>query len=259
LKGKVALVTGGASGIGLRYAKELLRNGVKGVTLADVEPKLGQTALEEIEKEFGANKAIFIKTDVADIEQFKNAFVQTLEKFKNVDILINNAGLLNDATWEKQIAVNVNGVVHGMILGLDNYLQKQGTDAVIVNISSIAGIGVYPCIPIYCGTKAAVIAMTRSWGTDYHYDRSKVRVIAICPGVTETPLIFNALGRNLGEPYDKWLQDNMPSWPTQLPERLATEVIEVIKTAQNGTIWVVEGGEPAYQYIVPEKETMERK
>ncbi|KAJ8928051.1 hypothetical protein NQ314_019421 [Rhamnusium bicolor] len=104
-----------------------------------------------------------------------------------------------------------NGTVHGMILGLDNYLPKykQGSEAVIVNISSIAGVAVVGSVPIYCGTKAAVIAMTKSWGIPYHYQRSNVKVICICPGITATPLIFDMPGRNLGTSYENWLTENI--------------------------------------------------
>ncbi|KAJ8959631.1 hypothetical protein NQ318_021818 [Aromia moschata] len=246
LKDKVALITGGASGVGLRYAKELLRKGVKGATLADIDPQLGQTALTEIEKEFGANKAIFTKTDVTDIQQFEDAFKKTVETFGHIDILFNNAGILNDSIWQKQIAINMNGVIHGMLLGMEDYLQKykQGSEAVIE---------FFGFIPIYSGTKSAVVAMTRNWGTPDHYQRTKVRVIAICPGVTHTPLIFDMAGRNLGEPYQQILDNNLSNIPSQEPEHLASEVVKLVTDGENGTIWVVEGGQPAYEFIIPER------
>ncbi|KAJ8959634.1 hypothetical protein NQ318_021821 [Aromia moschata] len=107
LKNKVALITGGASGIGLHYAKELLRKGAKGVTLADVNPQFGANALKGIQDEFGANKAIFVKTDVTNIHEFEDAFKKTLESFGNIDILFNNAGIMNDSVWEKEVAINI--------------------------------------------------------------------------------------------------------------------------------------------------------
>lgn len=94
------------------------------MTLADSNPDLSQSALDEIEKEFGPKKASFVKTDVTDIKQFESeylfkpkvtfiiiffsdAFKNTIDTFKHVDILINNAGILNDKIWEKEIAINV--------------------------------------------------------------------------------------------------------------------------------------------------------
>lgn len=104
-----------------------------------------------------------------------------------------------------------------MLLAIDKYLPiyKQGEEAVIVNISSTCGVQGYEHIPIYCGTKFAVIGMTKSWGNAYHYERSKVRVVAVCPGVTDTPLIFDMVGRNLGGPYDQFLRSNSTGWLRQ--------------------------------------------
>ncbi|XP_018566141.1 15-hydroxyprostaglandin dehydrogenase [NAD(+)]-like [Anoplophora glabripennis] len=107
IQGKVALVTGGGSGLGLEYAKILLRNGAKGVTLADIDSGLGNVALSQMNKEFGPDKTIFVTTDVSNIKQFEDAFRKTIETFGYVDILINNAGILNDGIWEKEISINV--------------------------------------------------------------------------------------------------------------------------------------------------------
>ncbi|VEN35138.1 unnamed protein product [Callosobruchus maculatus] len=89
-----------------RSSRSTLRS-IQHKILADVNPELGAKALQEIEKEFGPNKAIFSHTDVTDYNQFEDAFKKAVEKYKNVDILINNAGILNDAIWQKQIAINV--------------------------------------------------------------------------------------------------------------------------------------------------------
>ncbi|KAG5883305.1 hypothetical protein JTB14_008592 [Gonioctena quinquepunctata] len=251
IQGKVGLVTGGASGLGLKYAKELLRNGLKGVTLADLNEDFGKNALKEIEEEFGPNRAIFVRTDVTSFQQFNDAFQKTVDKFKNVDILINNAGILNDAVWEKEIAININGTIHGVLLATEKYFPKykQGSEAVIINISSSAGLSGYAHIPVYCGTKHAVIGMTRSWGDSFLYEKLKTRFVAICPGVTNTPLIFDMAGRNMGGIYEEFLQSNLNAWPNQEPDHVGKEMIKVIKNAPNGTIWVVEAGEPAYEYI----------
>lgn len=68
---------------------------------------MGATAVKKIETEFGADKAIFIRTDATKKEDLENAFDQTVKHYKNLDILINNAGILNDAQWEKEIALNI--------------------------------------------------------------------------------------------------------------------------------------------------------
>ncbi|XP_060531497.1 uncharacterized protein LOC132705084 [Cylas formicarius] len=255
IKSKVALISGGASGIGLRYAKELLKHGAKGVVLADVDSNLGATALTEIDRQFGKNKAIFVTTDVTDFQQFENAFKKTVETFKNVDILINNAGILNDETWAKEISINLNGVVHGVLLGLENYLQKykSGSEAVVVNISSIAGVEPYAAIPIYCATKFAVLGMSLSWGLPFHYQRTKVRVVAICPGVTDTPLIGEMAGRNLSEAYEEIRLKELQNCKSQKPEYVAAGMITVLQKAESGTIWIIEANEAPYQFVLPDR------
>ncbi|XP_018566138.1 15-hydroxyprostaglandin dehydrogenase [NAD(+)]-like [Anoplophora glabripennis] len=260
LNGKVVLVTGGLSGIGLQFAKELLRAGVKGVTLADVNPNQAQTVLSDIEEEFGSNRALFVKTDVSDIEQFENAFKKTIATFKHVDVLINNAGVSNDKMWQKEVAINVNGVINGIILGLEKYLPKyrQGPQAVILNVSSVAGILAVPSNPIYSGTKAAIAHMTRCWGDPHHYTRTKVKVFAVCPGMTATPLIATLKETTLGEAYCSWFDSNLDAFPSQEPEHVAREGIKLIQSCPNGTIWVVENGQSAYQYVFPERETMQK-
>ncbi|XP_074025938.1 15-hydroxyprostaglandin dehydrogenase [NAD(+)]-like isoform X2 [Leptinotarsa decemlineata] len=191
IEGKVALITGGASGLGLSHARELLRNGLKGVTLADIDVKNGEQAQKEISAEFGNNKVIFVETDVSHKDQFEDAFEKTVEYFGNLDILINNAGIFNDSIWEREVSINLNGTIHGTFLGMEKYLKnyKQGEEAVIVNTSSIAGLRGNNAFPVYAGTKFAIMGTTSSWGNSYHYERTRVRVVSICPGVTATSIL----------------------------------------------------------------------
>ncbi|KAJ8984318.1 hypothetical protein NQ317_012536, partial [Molorchus minor] len=230
-----------------------------GVAVVDINPGSGKTALSEIEKEFGSGRAIFIKADVTVFQEFEDAFKKTIEHFKNIDILINNAGIFNDAKYELMVAVNLNSVINGMILGLDKYLPKfkHNSEAVIVNISSIASIQGIPSIPVYSATKSAILGLTRAWGQPSHYERTNVRVVSIHPGFTQTPLIENLNGRFLGKPYETI--STSEKWPIQNPDHVAKELVKVIKYAPNGTAWVVEGGERGYEYSLPDRATIERK
>lgn len=91
------------------------------------------------------------------------------------------------------------------MLGLEHYIPKYKTaeEGLIVNISSIAALEPTPFIPIYKGTKAAVLGMSTSFGDTLHYEKTKVKVVAVCPGVTDTPLIQNMMNALLGEEYKK--------------------------------------------------------
>lgn len=90
---------------------------------------------------------------------------------------------------------------------MDKYLPKfkQGEEGLIVNICSIAATEGYGSIPIYCGTKHAVLGLTKSWGNPRFYGDDNIRMISLCPGVTMTPLITECSGRNLGEKYERLL------------------------------------------------------
>ncbi|XP_050310700.1 15-hydroxyprostaglandin dehydrogenase [NAD(+)]-like isoform X2 [Anthonomus grandis grandis] len=248
INSKVALVTGGLSGIGLTYAQELLKNGAKGVTLVDLNEKASDKVVKELEEEFGKNKVIFVKADVRDIEEFEDAFKRTVATFGNVDILINNAGIFDesDEGWRKTVQI---GVLNGILLGLEKYLcdHKSGEEGLIVNTSSIAGLEPYPYSPIYVATKFAIHGATISFGHPVHYERQHVRVVAVCPGVTTSPLTSTY---RYGEYKKAYLNR-----PRQTLADLAPELVRVIQRAPTGTAWVLDS-EPAYQFVLPDRDSI---
>lgn len=99
---------------------------------------------------------------------------------------------------------------------MDTYLSKyqQGPDALILNISSIAGVMGSGHVPVYAATKHAVLGATRSWGNSTFYEHNKVRVVAVCPGVTMTPLITEMDGKTLGPLYESFAAE-VQDWATQ--------------------------------------------
>lgn len=256
--GKVALISGGAAGIGLQYAKELLRNGLRAVTLADVNEERGIEAVEDLTREFGRNKSLYVKTDVTDKEQFADAFERTVDKFKNIDILVNNAGIMNDAIWEREIGINFVGTVIGCILGLHHYLPKYKTakEGIIVNVASTTGLEVFGAIPIYVATKHAVVGLTQSWGTESHYKRTQVRFLALCPGPTDTTLALDGLDKNLGPSYQDIFRESQPFVTLQGSEYVAKGLIHAIVNGENGSIWVVEDSETPYEVVIPPRDKL---
>ncbi|CAH1115535.1 unnamed protein product [Psylliodes chrysocephalus] len=258
---KVALITGGANGIGLNFAKALLSKGLKGVTLADVNENAGIEAEEELNKTYGKDKAFFVKTDVVNYKEFEAAFKATVEKFSHIDILINNAGIGADGIWRKEVEVNVVGTINGMILGMDNYLNKYkiSDEGVIINTSSTCGLEGYAQWPVYSATKFAITGMVQAWGSPAHYERTRVRVLEICPSATETDML--GVGQKFLSPeYEKTMKyiaheiGNL-----QTSEHVAAEMIKVLQNANNGTIWVIENGEPSYEYVLPKRQTFKNK
>jgi len=240
LKGKVALVTGGAQGIGLAYVKELLRNDLKGVALVDLNVAQGQEALNEVTQLFGKDRAIFVKADVTNRAQFEEAFETTIKTFKQLDVVINNAGIVEEINWEKNIAVNLTAVITGSMLATEKYFPKykSGSEGVILNISSIKGLQPYEETPAYDAAKFGVVGFTRAMGGDLHYKTTNVRVVAICPGLTETN-ITKATEKQIAEPYLSSYLSYVKDRPNQKPEDVAKHALEVIKSAHTGSIWTV--------------------
>lgn len=251
IKDKVGLVTGGAQGIGFCCATKLLENGAKGVTIADVNVEQGSKSLQELQKKYGENSAIFVKTDVCNEEQFKEAIEATIKKWGSIDILMNNAGVLSEQDWKRGIDINSGGVVRGTYLGLQYMGKNHGKNGgVIINTASIAGIIKYPVVPIYTATKHFVIAFTRCTGNDLHYDQTGVRVLAICPGITDTSILdrfsdpdFGNIGNAIQAPSEAF-----PDHSTKQPvKNVGNAVMSLIRKAPTGTIWVSMDNEPPFE------------
>ncbi|KAK5642198.1 hypothetical protein RI129_008365 [Pyrocoelia pectoralis] len=245
--GKVALVTGGARGIGLAIVKELLQKGIKGVAILDLNETLGQEVLQEIFKEFGDGKAIFLKVDVSSRKQFEDAFKKTVEVFKNLDIVVNNAGILNDLDWEREIEVNLGGTTNGTILAFEDYLPlyKSGEEAVILNISSISALHCHASIPIYSATKGGIVTLTRSLGQSLHYEHKNIRVMVLCPGFVDTNLGGTLIGPNYASIMK--VHDFNPRPIPQRPEHIGKAAIEIIQGGDNGSVWILEYNTPLYE------------
>nr|AAR84629.1 putative alcohol dehydrogenase [Gryllotalpa orientalis] len=256
-KGKYALVTGGATGIGLAYVKELLRHGVQAVAVADLDERKGDNSVKQLNDEFGAGKAIFIKCDVTNKDDLEATFRKAAATFKGLDIVINNAGILDDSRWETEIAINVTAVARGTWLAFDLMgKNKGGRGGVVVNIASILGLQAMAGCPVYVATKHAVVGLSRSFGMPYHFDRTGVRVLTMCPGVTDTPLISEAHHRQFTDDLGKECGRELDALPKQKPENVAKGMLHIICKASNGSVWVSEGGQPVYEVAIPERETI---
>lgn len=109
-----------------------------------------------------------------------------------------------------------NGTVYGCILAWD-YLPKyrSGNEGVVVNIASITGLTGFMSIPVYAATKHAIVGLSKSMGVQQHYDRSKIRVVTICPGVTDTPLISDFLQNYCLPAWEAVYKEDLPRWPKQ--------------------------------------------
>ncbi|KAF6203424.1 hypothetical protein GE061_003843, partial [Apolygus lucorum] len=188
---KLAVITGGATGIGFANSATLLCSQIYRVILADCHCDDGRKAAENLNKEHGKHKACFIQMDVRKHQDFEETLEEITRKFGGIDILVNNAGFLDDNYWKDEIDINVKAVIRGSLLGM-KYLSQKRTpgNSVIVNVASTLGIDADPpYLPIFSATQHAIAGLTRSLGDNVHFKASGVRVIGICPGPTETNLM----------------------------------------------------------------------
>lgn len=187
LENKVAIITGGAGGIGLAAVKRFLEEGAK-VAIVDYDKQQG----EKIEAELGENVAFFA-VDVSKLADVKEMVEQVVNRFGKIDILINNAGITRDATlvkmseedFEKVIQINLNGVYY-CTQAVAPHMIAQGSGK-IISTSSVSGVYGNFGQTNYAATKAAIIGMTKTWAKEL--GRKGINVNAVAPGFTATPMV----------------------------------------------------------------------
>ncbi|XP_044730421.1 15-hydroxyprostaglandin dehydrogenase [NAD(+)]-like [Chrysoperla carnea] len=260
IKGKNALVTGGASGIGLWFVKELLKSGANKVFVLYLHTENAGDISKQLNIEYGRECTCFQKVDVSNATQLENAFKTCINWCEQLDIVINNAGVMNDGKWEMEIAININAVVRGTKLAFQ-YMGKDkgGKGGIVVNLSSILGLQPLAGCPIYVATKHALIGMDRSWGTPFHYNRTGIKVLTMCPGVTDTPLISEAHGLQGDDILGRECQRELDAMPTQSPAHVAQSMMAMITKGETGSVWICEGGQPIYEVEIPDRLTLKRK
>jgi NAD(P)-dependent dehydrogenase (short-subunit alcohol dehydrogenase family) len=190
LTGKVAFITGGASGIGLGMARAFLEEGMK-VSLADWSDKHIAQAKEQLA---GNNAVHFVKCNVADRESLRAAAQETLDAFAKIHVLCNNAGVNGGGTaaspdfddWDKALAVNLGGVVNGTKI-IVPIIREQGEGGHVVNTSSMAGVVPLPGLAAYSTAKYAVRGFSES--LRIQLAEKGIGVSCLFPGATRTALV----------------------------------------------------------------------
>ncbi|CAL1688486.1 unnamed protein product [Lasius platythorax] len=253
VRNKTVMITGGAVGLGYKYAEILLRHDAKSVAIIDLPTSNGENAATTLENEFGKGRAFFIACDVTKAEDLEKAFKRVVDAFETLDILINNAGIFNEHKWEQLIDINVKGLIRGSYLALDHMgRHKGGKGGVIVNISSIAGLFMYLPAPIYTASKHAVLGFSQSLAG--LYDKTGVRVLIMCPGATRTPIMDdfkNKVIHVIDAECAKSEFDNFEFSTAQSTENVARAMLALIEKGKNGAAWVSEDNQPPYAVDFP--------
>ncbi len=247
LENKVALITGGSLGLGLSTAELFAQEGAKVVITGRTEKTLNQAVENAKAKGIELDSLV---SDVSKEEDCKSAVEYTLNKYGKIDILFNNAGVLELATthetstdiWDKTFNTNVKGTYMMSKYSIPHMLE-QGKGC-IVNNSSILGLKALPGLAAYNSSKGAVTQLTRSMALEYA-DKG-IRVNAICPGTIVTPMVTNMLDsmpdRDAGEELFKSFH---PIGRLGKPEEIAHAVLFLCDDNvgfMNGTMLSVDGG-----------------
>jgi NAD(P)-dependent dehydrogenase (short-subunit alcohol dehydrogenase family) len=195
LKDKVAIITGGASGIGEACAILMAKAGAK-VVISDLDLEGAQRVLGEVKKKGGEGTAV--KTDVASAEENEKLVAETLKAFGRLDIAVNNAGIAGPANltgeypldgWLQVINVNLNGVFYGMRYQIPAMLKSGGGS--IINMSSILGQVSFATASAYVAAKHGVVGLSKNAAVEYA--TQGIRVNSVGPAFIRTPLLENNL------------------------------------------------------------------
>jgi NAD(P)-dependent dehydrogenase (short-subunit alcohol dehydrogenase family) len=245
LEGKAALVTGGGSGLGRASAIALARAGAT-VTVADVDEQGGKETAALVTQEAGGD-AEFVRADVTQADEVEAMVDKAVAQWGHLDCALNNAGTTGvsaptaDHTledWNRAIALNLTGVFLCLKYELPAMLERGGA---IVNMASGAGLVGFPGLPAYVASKHGVVGLTRAAALEYA--AQGVRINAICPGSTRTPMLEGFMGGD--EQVERMMTRAVPLGRLGRPEEIADAVVWLCSDAASfvvGHALAVDGG-----------------
>ncbi|MEK3658885.1 SDR family oxidoreductase [Paenibacillus sp. FSL E2-8871] len=217
---RVAVITGGASGIGKQTAIKFARKGDQ-VVVADFNQQLGEETVAQIIKDGG--EAIFVKTDVSKYEEVEALVEKTVATYGRIDVMFNNAGIgrvtpvldqdLKD--YHSVINVNQHGVAHG-IIAAGKKMRELGIKGVIINTASVFGFLASPGTFAYHASKGAVIMMTKSAALEMSVHG--IRVLAVAPGAVDTPIIQGYKDQGMVDQMKSKVMGNKLTLPEQVAD-----------------------------------------
>ena len=257
LQGKVAIVTGAASGIGRASAILFAREGAS-VVVADINKRGGEETVEQIVASGGS--AFFHQVDVASEEEIGETVRATVARWSRIDIVFNNAGVvlvkplidMSGDEWDRVMAINVKSAFLMTKHAVPH--MKLAGGGTILNTGSIASFTGQLNTPAYSASKGAIALLTKSLALDF--GRDGIRVNCICPGITDTPMLRQHLGEGPeGEARIQARLSRVPTGEILTPEDVAKAALYLVSDDSrgiSGVLHVVDGGLlAAAEYDVP--------
>jgi NAD(P)-dependent dehydrogenase (short-subunit alcohol dehydrogenase family) len=247
LSGRVAIVTGAASGIGRASSLAFAREGAQ-VIAADLDEQGGKETVARILDQ--GYEAFFIRTDVTSEMEAKRMVEETIHRWGRIDILFNNAGIVlvksleetTEAEWDRVMSVNVKGAFLAT-KHVVPHMRRNGGGA-ILNTGSIASFTGQVGTPVYTASKGAIALLTKSLALDFGRDR--IRVNCLCPGITDTPMLREHLGHGAeGEARIRARLSRVPLGEILKPEDVARAALYLVSDDSlgiTGVLHVVDGG-----------------
>ncbi|KAJ0172863.1 hypothetical protein K1T71_011039 [Dendrolimus kikuchii] len=248
VEGKTFLITGGASGLGAAYVEPFLNLGAKSIAILDIAEKTGKAFADRM-NETNPGKVIFIKCDVSKEEEIARAFNEVLVAFKQIDVVINNAGIMvdNPEVWRTACDVNWQGVVSFTMKAINHMSKAEGgVGGTIINIASAVATRKTQYLPIYSGSKAAVLHFSQSIAMDPFFSQTGVRILTMCYDVTDTPLLQGLEKRTYDPKLAKPLLDYVAAMPNEF-QKISSAVNALVlmcQTGAPGSIWYVGDDKP---------------
>jgi NAD(P)-dependent dehydrogenase (short-subunit alcohol dehydrogenase family) len=254
VEGKVALITGGASGIGLGCAEKLAAEGATAI-ITDLQDDKGAQAVAAIGKAGG--KAWYLHHDVTDEAAWEGVIAEVRAREGRLDILVNNAGIaiggsvveMTLADWRRQTAVNLDGVFLGVKHAIP-LMRTSGDGGSIINMSSVAGLKGSAILGGYCATKGGVRLFTKSVAMECANAKDGIRVNSVHPGIIDTPIwttigVTTNPGANAPPDLDAMSTMAVPLGVKGFPEDIANGVLWLASEESRyvtGAELVIDGG-----------------
>ncbi|KAG4077424.1 hypothetical protein HA402_002851 [Bradysia odoriphaga] len=237
-----AIVLGGVGGIGKEICVQLIGKGLKNLAVIDVIDDV--TVTTALEAQFKNVNFLYKKCSVTDEPALRKCMTEIMDELGWVDVIINSAGVLDEANPKRTIDINYGGVVNSTIIGIDLMRKDNGMrGGCIVNIASITALGSHFWLPVYAGSKHAVLGFTRSLINNAFFEKTGIKFISICPGVTRTPLVnFERLANLLFPTMVDEVKSIAESFACQEVDVVGRCVIAALEDGENGSTWQCENG-----------------